>query len=98
MKQILIGSICLSSVPKELFKKVACKDGTERIYLNLAVIESKQVGKFGDTHFISVSPKEEERKEGVNYIVGNMKELKSQIPTQDEIQQTPPAAAEDLPF
>lgn len=30
----LFGSICLSEIPREQMKKVMCKDGKERIYLN----------------------------------------------------------------
>ena len=33
---ILTGSICLSDIPREQMKKVVCKDGKERIYLNVA--------------------------------------------------------------
>lgn len=39
---ILTGSICLSDIPREQMKKVVCKDGKERIYLNVAVIERKE--------------------------------------------------------
>ena len=36
---ILSGSICLSDIPREQMKKIKCKDGVERIYVNVAVIE-----------------------------------------------------------
>lgn len=39
---ILTGSICLSDIPREQMKKVICKDGKEKIYLNVAVIERKE--------------------------------------------------------
>ena len=38
-KEILIGSICLSDIPKEVIKAVECKDGQTRKYLNVAIIE-----------------------------------------------------------
>lgn len=76
---ILIGSICLTDIPKELIKRVVCKDGKERAYLNLAIIEKKQPQSFTNngitrtyTHFISCAPKKEERKDGVNYILGDL--------------------------
>lgn len=54
---ILTGSICLSDIPREQMKKVICKDGKERIYLNVAVIERKEPSQFGHTHFIHLCPK-----------------------------------------
>ena len=73
---ILTGSICLSDIPREQMKKVVCKDGKERIYLNVAVIERKEPSQFGHTHFITCAPKQEERKEGTQYIFGDFKEYR----------------------
>lgn len=99
-KEILIGSICLSDIPKEVIKAVECKDGQTRKYLNVAIIERNEVSKFGHTHFISCSPKQEERKEGVNYIIGDVKPLerKDLTPTPEEIDNAPVADPDDLPF
>lgn len=66
---ILTGSICLSDIFREQMKKVICKDGKEKIYLNVAVIERKEPSQFGHTHFITCAPKQEERKEGIQYIL-----------------------------
>lgn len=99
--EILTGSICLSNIPKEQMKKVICKDGVERIYLNVAVVEKEKVGQFGDTHFISCSPKKELRKDGVNYIIGDLKRYEPQpiAPTPEQINDAPPVGpADDLPF
>ena len=99
--EIITGSICLSNIPKEQMKKVMCKDGVERIFLNIAVIEKKEKGKFGDTHFVSCSPKEEERKDGVNYIIGDLKKYDPQpiTPTPEQINAAPSVSPEDdLPF
>lgn len=63
----LYGSICLSDIPRSQMKKIMCKDGKERIFLNIFVGERKEPATFGDrtyTHFVSCSPKKEERKEG----------------------------------
>ena len=72
---ILTGSICLSNIPREQMKKIKCKDGVERIYVNVAVIERREKSQFGHTHFITCSPKKEERVEGRNYICGDLKEF-----------------------
>lgn len=98
---MIYGSICLSAVPKELFKKVKCKDGQERIYLNIKVIPRKEESQFGHTHFISCEPiAKEERVDGQSYICGDMKEYvpKSDTPTQEEIAAASPADDNDLPF
>lgn len=98
---MLLGSICLSDIPRSEIKKVMCKDGKERMYLNIAVIERKEKGQYGDTHFISCAPRKEERKEGVNYIIGDLKtwEPVSLMPTTDEIASAPAVDDEDvLPF
>ena len=82
-------------------KKVMCKDGVERIFLNVAVIEKKEKGKFGETHFISCSPKKEERIEGKNYIIGDLKRLEmvSNTPTPEQIESAQPVDYDDvLPF
>lgn len=99
---ILSGSICLSDIPKEQMKKVQCKDGSTKIYLNVAVIERKEKSQFGHTHFITCSPKKEERVEGINYIIGDLKEFIPQpsVPTQEQIQSAPSVKEDDsdLPF
>ena len=98
--EILTGSICLSNIPKDQMKKVMCKDGVERIYRNIAVIEREKVGQYGDTHFVSCSPKQELRKEGVNYIFGDLKRFvpKSSAPTSEDINNAPPINEDDCPF
>ena len=63
---ILTGSICLSDIPREQMKKVVCKDGKERIYLNVAVIEHKEPSQFGHTHFITCAPNRKSAKRGHN--------------------------------
>lgn len=92
----LIGSICLSDIPHRLMKKVMCKDGKERVYLSLAVVERKSVGDHGDTHFISCEPRQEDRREGERYIIGNLKPLvfESNAPTEEQIRN---AASVDAP-
>lgn len=101
---MLLGSICLSDIPREVMKKVTCKDGSQKIFINVAIIERKEPATFGDrtyTHFISCAPKKEERKEGVNYFIGDLSEYKPQpsVPTAEQIEAAPPVSEEeDLPF
>lgn len=102
---LLIGSICLSKIPRSEMKKILCKDGKERIFLNVAVVERKEKSQFGDTHFITCAPKKEERKEGIDYIFGDLKawEPQPQMPTVEEIAAAPPFEPSsgddsDLPF
>ena len=94
----LIGSICLSDIPRRLMKKVKCKDGKERVYLSLAVVERKSVGDRGDTHFITCEPRQDDRRDGERYIIGNLKPLsfESNAPTEEEIRNA--ASVDDAPF
>lgn len=100
---MLLGSICLSDIPKEVMKKVMCKDGKERIFLNISVCERKTPATFGDktyTHFISCAPKKDERKEGVNYFIGDLQTYEPQprTPTAEQIANAPSVTDDDLPF
>lgn len=100
---MLTGSLCISDIPRELIKKVKCKDGKERIYVNFAVIERKEPITFGDrtfTHFLTVAPRKEERKEGVNYIVADLQTYTNTTiaPSTVEIEAAPPINEGDLPF
>ena len=95
---ILYGSICLSDIPRDMMKKVVCKDGTTKVYVNLSVFELHEKSKYGDSHIISCSPKQEERKEGVNYIFGHLKTYEKEEPTTEEINRAPVVQDDDLPF
>ncbi len=107
---ILTGSICLSDIPREQMKKVKCRDGVERVFLNVAVIARKTPQTFDDgdrkrtlTHFISCSPKKEERIDGVKYIIGDLETrtfglAPAQLPSVSDIDNAPTADDSDLPF
>ena len=99
--EFMYGSICLSTIPKRLFKKVKCKDGQERVFLNIKVVARKEPSQFGHTHFISCEPKEEnERQEGEMYICGDLTkyEPKSSSVSPEDVAQAPAADDNDLPF
>ena len=101
---ILLGSLCLSDIPKELIKDVTLKDGTRKKYLSISVIERKEPSKFGHTHFVSCSPKREQQREGVNYIFGDLRRYQPSPvvspPTAEEIADAPVISDNDndLPF
>lgn len=100
----LYGSICLSDIPRSQMKKVKTKDGKEKIYLNIFIGERKEPVTFDDrtyTHFVSCSPKKEERVEGENYFIGDLQTYTPQpsAPTAEQINEAPPVSEEDpLPF
>lgn len=100
------GSICLTSIPEELIVEANGKK-----FLNIAVFANKDgENKYGNTHYITCSPKKEERKEGVNYIIGNLKERGGESanpvdavnPPKGDVEQTeqpqPSGSTDDLPF
>lgn len=100
----LYGSICLSEIPREQMKKVMCKDGKERIFLNIRICERKEPATFGNntyTHFVSCSPKKDEQKDGVNYFLGDLQTYNPQPnnPTPEQIAEAPGLSpADNLPF
>lgn len=100
----LFGSICLSNIPREQMKKVMCKDGVERIFVNVFIGEKKTPQELNGrvyTHSISCAPRKEERKDGVNYFFGDLQtyEPEPQGPTAEQIQAAPSVQPDDdLPF
>lgn len=65
----LFGSICLSDIPKELIREG--KNGKK--YLSIEVRERREMGRFGDTHYVKAYCKKDERKDDVNYFIGDLK-------------------------
>lgn len=102
MADLIFASICLSDIPRDQIKEVTLKDGvTKKKYLNIKIVPRKEIGQYGHTHFISCEPKQEERRDGVNYIIGDGKVYVPQNvgPTTEEIAAAPAAKDDnDLPF
>ena len=101
----LHGSICLSEVPKELFKKVTCKDGTVKTFLNIRITERKEPITFGDrtfTHFICSTVRKDEQEAGKKYIWGDLRPYGQkpsfEPPTVQEMEEAPTADEDSLPF
>lgn len=81
----LFGSICLSDIPKELI--TTAKNGKK--YLNIEVKQMRQPSQYGHTHTVKASVKRDERKDGVNYYIGNLKV--SKFGNDGDAQDTAPA-------
>lgn len=104
----LFGSICLSDIPKELI--TTAKNGKK--YLNIEVKQMRQPSQYGHTHTVKASVKRDERKDGVNYYIGNLKVSKygndseahdnapmgMVMPTPTDSEFTVPNDPNDLPF
>ncbi len=109
----LKGSICLSDIPKELIRKVQCKDGKVRSYLDVAVMPRREPKTFQRdwgvqtlTHYISCAPPAAQRAEGQNYFIGDLETRRFKNSSGDGMSgnantAVQPAASEgdsDLPF
>lgn len=102
--QNLYGSICLSDILGELITE--SKNGKK--YLNIEVTALRQPSQYGATHAVKMSIKKADRKEGVNYYIGNLKPSKFGNEDATAIQVAPPVSApqyeapatnnNDLPF
>lgn len=104
----LFGSIRLSDIPKELI--TTAKNGKK--YLNIEVKQMRQPSQYGHTHTVKASVKRDERKDGVNYYIGNLKVSKygndseaqnnspmgMVMPTPTDSEFTTPNDPNDLPF
>lgn len=98
----LFGSICLTDIPKELI--TTAKNGKK--YLNIEVKQMRQPSQFGHTHTVKASVKRDERQEGVNYYIGNLKVSKfgndGEVQVATTVEQAPAFSApndpNDLPF
>ena len=101
----LYGSICLTDIPKELI--TTAQNGKK--YLNIEVNEMSKPSQYGATHAVKASVKKAERKDGVNYYIGNLKPSKygnggNDAPAPQpqtaavDVEPTIPANDSDLPF
>ena len=100
----LYGSICVSDIPRELIR--TANNGKK--YISVEVCERKTPSQYGDTHYIKAWCKQAERKDGVNYFIGELKpskyvnnpqaqELPQQAP-QYQFPEPPPIDIDDVPF
>jgi hypothetical protein len=73
----LFGSLCLSDIPRELIREG--KNGKK--YISIEVDERRTPSPYGDTHYVKAWCKAAERKEGVNYFIGELKPSKYDAPS-----------------
>lgn len=63
-----------------VIKRTDLDDGKQLSRIYLQVNERRNPSKNGYTHYIKVSVKKDERQEGVNYFVGNLKSYEYETP------------------
>lgn len=105
MSKYLRGSICLSDIPKELIRKVQCKDGQTRAYIDVMILTKRSPQTFqrswGNqtfTHSMAVAVRPSERKEGVNYFIADLETRISQPQQQTQPQQAVQPTQASSPF
>lgn len=76
----LFGSICLSDIDKNLIRK----GSNGKSYLTIEIGERQQPGRYGETHWIKQYCKSTERREGVNYFIGDLKPSRYDQPQQQQ--------------
>ena len=92
----VVGSICLSDIPKERIKKA--ENG--KVYVNIALYAMRKEDDYGNHYVASCAPKQEERKDDVNYLVGKFRVLppKNEPNTPEDIDNLPPVDVNEIPF
>lgn len=83
---------------KEIFEMVNFQDGTHAL-LKCNFNERQQPDEHGNTHYLQAACKKEERRDGLNYYIGDSfrPSQNSQQPQPQTAQQAP-ADPNDLPF
>lgn len=98
MSDFIIGSLCLSNIPKDKIRMG--KDGKK--YLNICIASRREPDQYENTHTIYVSQSEDERnaKAKKSYIgMGRMRNQQPVAATPEDIDRMPPAEdVDDLPF
>ena len=81
MAKTIYGSINLSAAKRAgQIKQVTLKDGTQALFLQIAIIEKKTPQTFVNsdgrtrtyTHFVTCAPKQDQQVQGVNYYIGDL--------------------------
>lgn len=98
MSNLIVGSICLTDIPKEKIK--AGKNGKK--YLNICIAGRREPDQYGNTHAVYVSQTKEERdaKADKCYIgSGRAHDPQPVAATPESVEQMPTAEyVDDLPF
>lgn len=98
MSDLILGSICLSDIPREKIKAAA----NGKKYLNICIAERREADQYGNTHTIYVSQEKEERAaRAEKKYIGSGRAYNPQpvAATPEAVSQLPPADdVDDLPF
>lgn len=103
-KQFIYGSIDLTKIKEHrgLIKSVPMKDGSTHLFLDIAIVSRKEVGKYGHTHMVRVSPPRGQEIDDLGrYIIGDLTEYQPRETNPADIAAAPKATdeeSEDLPF
>lgn len=68
------GRICLDDIREEF----VVKDSAGKRYVRVNINKRREPSKYGDTHYIKAYVPKNERREGVNYYIGEAKEQEEQ--------------------
>lgn len=68
------GRICLDDIREEF----VVKDSTGRRFVKVNINKRREPSKYGDTHYVKVWVPKAERKDDVNYYIGELKEQEDQ--------------------
>lgn len=68
-------NICLSDIPNGIEKWAKTSEKNNKSYFSATIVERKEAGKFGETHFVKLSWKEGE--EWKDQIIGNIKPIEA---------------------
>jgi len=112
MPKTLYGSINLSTAKKAgQIKQVTLKDGSQALFLQIAIIEKKEPQSFTNdgktrtyTHFVTCAPPKDKQVDGVNYYIGDLQtyEPAPEVVTAEQIAAAPAVDPEGddsgLPF
>ena len=82
---------------KELFQMVDFKDGKHAV-LKTNFNERQQADDHGNTHYLQAACKKDERKQGLNYYLGNFRPSQNSSQQSAAPQQAVSDDATDLPF
>jgi hypothetical protein len=98
MKDKISIDICLSDIPKECITEG--KNGKK--YIKLVMVERKEAGNYGETHFVAISQTKEQREAKMPTVyIGNAKPIIYQPKVEEKPTETPfsvPDKTNDLPF
>lgn len=84
-------NICLNDIPDGLARWSKESEKNGKTYFQATIVERKEVGKFGDTHFVKVSWKE--GNEWKDQIIGSVRPIEQKTATEK-----PRKTNNDLPF